>query len=319
MKVSALLARRSGRIAVGATAALALTTGIAYASMSGGSGTIYACALNNVGTIRLIDPSKSGLAGRCSSIEKPVSWNQKGQPGSAGPKGDKGDPGPAGAKGETGAAGAPGAKGDPGPKGDTGAQGETGAPGAPGAKGDTGATGAKGETGAQGATGEKGDTGAQGAAGAPGAKGDTGAQGAAGAPGAKGDTGAQGAAGAAGAKGDTGAQGPAGLSGYQIVTAATGIPAGVAIVGTLPCPAGKKATGGGWTTTDNDFQVQVIGSGPTADGGAWTGGMYNAGTLTQQLTLTVMCITAPGSSEAAAQSKRAEQPVFTVVDRGAAR
>jgi hypothetical protein len=303
MKVSALLARRSGRIAVGATAALALTTGIAYASMSGGSGTIYACALNNVGTIRLIDPSKSGLAGRCSSVEKPVSWNQKGQPGSAGPKGD---PGPAGAKGDTGAAGAPGAKGDPGPKGDTGAQGETGAPGA------------KGDTGAQGAAGEKGDKGDTGAQGATGAKGDTGAQGAAGAPGAKGDKGDTGAQGAPGAKGDTGAQGPPGLPGYQIVTAATGIPAGVEIVGTLPCPAGKKATGGGWTTTDNDFQVQVIGSGPTADGGAWTGGMYNTGTLTQQLTLSVMCITAPGSSSEQAQSRRAEEPVFTVVDRSSA-
>lgn len=49
--------------------------------------------------------------------------------------------------------------------------------------------------------------------------------------------------------------------------------------------------GGGWTTTDNNFQVTVVGSGPTPDGTGWTGGMYNSGTLTQQLTLSVICIT----------------------------
>ena len=63
------------------------------------------------------------------------------------------------------------------------------------------------------------------------------------------------------------------------MTASTGIPAGVEIVGTLPCPSGKRPVGGGWTTTDNNFQVTVIGSGPTSDTTGWTGGMYNSGTL----------------------------------------
>jgi hypothetical protein len=247
-----LLARRSGRVMGSTGAALAITAGIAYAAIPDSGGTIYACSLNHVGTIRLIDPAKSGLQGRCSSLETQVSWNQKGQPGAAG------------------------AKGDPGPKGDTGA------------------------TGAAGDKGDKGDTGAAGAAGAAGAKGDKGDPGAAG---AKGDTGATGATGAAGANG---------ASGYQIVTAATGIPGGIEIIGTLACPAGKRATGGGWTTTDNDYRVNVIGSGPTADGGAWTGGMYNTGTLTAQVTLTAICITVPGSSPQAL-ARTAEGPVFTEV------
>jgi hypothetical protein len=233
-----LLGRRSGRVALGAAAAMAVTAGIAYASIPGASGTIYACALNNVGTIRLIDPSKSGLRGRCTHSETAVSWNQKGQPGSPGPKGDTGAPGAPGAKGDTGA---PGAKGDPGPQGE---------PGAPGAKGDTGAPGANG------------------------------------------------------------------VSGYQVVTASTQIAAGTEIVGTIPCPAGKQATGGGWTTGDNAADVNVVGSGPTSDGVAWTGGMFNSGTTSHSLTLSVICITAPTASPAQALSRTAEAPVFRTVERG---
>ena len=54
---------------------------------------ITACKLNNVGTIRLIDPSRSGLAGNCSNLETEISWNQKGPAGATGPKGDTGDVG----------------------------------------------------------------------------------------------------------------------------------------------------------------------------------------------------------------------------------
>jgi hypothetical protein len=103
------------------------------------------------------------------------------------------------------------------------------------------------------------------------------------------------------------------VSGYQVVQAATGIPAGIEIVGTLPCPPGKKATGGGWTTTDNNYQVVVVGSGPTNDGSGWTGGMYNSGTLTAQLTLTALCISAPGARPDSAQGPA---PVFATVAPG---
>ncbi len=310
MSVRALLSTRRGRIAVGAAAALAISGGVAYATGSGGSGVITACELNNVGTIRLIEPGRPGLKGHCSNIETQVTWNQKGQPGV---KGDKGDPGAPGAKGDPGAPGANGDPGAPGAKGDPGAPGAKGDPGAPGAKGDTGDPGAKGDTGATGAIGPKGDKGDQGPAGAPGAKGDTGAQGA---PGAKGDTGAPGAPGAPGAKGDKGDPGAPGVSGYQVVSASTEIGAGVEITGALFCPGGKRATGGGWTTADSNFHVNVIGSGPNADGTAWIGGMYNTGTTSATLTLTVLCITAdtPSPQPLAAAQERSG-PVFTVAER----
>src|SRR3954469_9261086 len=192
VRVRALFTTRRGQVLVATTAALAVSGGIAYATGSGGSDVITAGELNNVGTIRLIEPGKSGLKGHCSNIETQVTWNQKGVPGEQGPKGDKGDPGAAGAKGDKGDPGAPGAKGDTGAMGAKGDPGEPGAPGAKGDKGDTGATGAKGDqeaAGAPGAKGDKGDTGAPGAPGGKGDKGDTGA------PGAKGDTGAPGAAG----------------------------------------------------------------------------------------------------------------------------
>src|SRR5215475_6212769 len=121
--------RRSRRIAIGVGATMALSAGIAYAT-GGGGNVIYACKLKSVGTVRLIEPGRSGLQGRCSSRETAVTWNQKGQPGAAGAKGDTGATGAQGLKGDTGATGAQGLKGD------------TGATGAQGLKGDTGATGA---------------------------------------------------------------------------------------------------------------------------------------------------------------------------------
>jgi hypothetical protein len=127
--------------------------------------------------------------------------------------------------------------------------------------------------------------GAVGPQGPQGSKGDPGASGPAGPPGPKGDTGSQGIA---GTQGNPGANG---VSGYEIVTASTPIGPGIEVLGTLPCPSGKKAVGGGWTTTENSLSVNVIGSAPTSDGGAWTGAMYNTGTSTPTLTLTAICVT----------------------------
>jgi hypothetical protein len=114
------LARRTRRIALGTGAVVVVSAGIAYAATSGGTDVISACKLNSVGTIRLIDPSRSGLAGNCSNLETEISWNQKGPAGPAGPKGDTG---------------APGEKGDKGDKGDTGATGAAGPAGANGVSG----------------------------------------------------------------------------------------------------------------------------------------------------------------------------------------
>jgi hypothetical protein len=131
--------------------------GIAYASMP--DQTIHACVLNGVGTVRLIEPGRSGLQGHCTKFERETSWNKQGQTGAQGPKGDPGPPGPKGDPGPAGADGAPGAKGD---KGDPGAPGEKGDKGDPGAPGADGGPGAKGDKGDPGAPGAKGDTGPQG-------------------------------------------------------------------------------------------------------------------------------------------------------------
>lgn len=48
--MNSLVGRRSGRVGLGVVAALAVTGGIAYASIPDGDGTLHACVLKNVGT-----------------------------------------------------------------------------------------------------------------------------------------------------------------------------------------------------------------------------------------------------------------------------
>jgi hypothetical protein len=115
------LSLRAVMVGVGA---LAVAGGIAYASIPDSNGTYHACMLSGVGTIRIIDPSKSGLLGHCASrLETEITWSQAGTPGPAGAQGPKGDPG---ATGATGATGAQGAAGPVGPQGDQGPAGPTG-------------------------------------------------------------------------------------------------------------------------------------------------------------------------------------------------
>jgi hypothetical protein len=103
--------------------------------------------------------------------------------------------------------------------------------------------------------------------------------------------------------------------GYQKIDASTTIGPGQAITGFLPCPAGKRPTGGGWTTTENDFQVKIFGSGPDVNNTGWAGGMHNQGTTTRTLTLTVYCVTVPTSPAMLSTAKQpAERQVFTVVE-----
>jgi hypothetical protein len=117
--------------------------GVAWATIPGDNQVYSACMLKATGTIRLIDTSlpANNLLGHCLSIEKPIAWNQKGDPGPAGargPAGAAGAKGDAGAPGTNGTAGTQGPKGDPclatdpacrGPKGDTGDVGPAGPPG----------------------------------------------------------------------------------------------------------------------------------------------------------------------------------------------
>jgi hypothetical protein len=130
----ARLARRPVLIAV-AVAGLAVTgAGVAYASIPDSGQTYTGCMLDNVGTLRLIDPSLGGNnpMGHCFGRETQVTWDQKGQPGAPGPTGPAGPAGPTGATGPTGPAGLTGAAGPSGPAGPPGPSGPKGDPGAPG-------------------------------------------------------------------------------------------------------------------------------------------------------------------------------------------
>ena len=88
MHIDFQLSRRGVMVLVGALVLLA-AAGAAYATIPDGGGVYTACRLNGVGTIRLIDPSgpSSSLLSHCTSIETQITWNQKGQPGAAGPPG----------------------------------------------------------------------------------------------------------------------------------------------------------------------------------------------------------------------------------------
>jgi hypothetical protein len=229
-----LTRKRAGLVAV--VAALAVTGGVAYATIPGGGGVYSACMLNSTGLIRLIDTSlpPSSPLSHCYSNETLVSWNQSGPPGG---KGDRGPTGPQGSKGAQGPTGAPGVRGPSGPAGANGLKGATGAQGVRGPSGSVGATGLRGLTGvdgedgqdgqdgqdgARGPTGTPGAQGPTGAMGPTGARGPTGAQGATGATGVDGPRGPTGARGATGARGVDGSRGPTGARGVDGVSGPTG-------------------------------------------------------------------------------------------------
>src|SRR3954468_13783196 len=95
----AFLGGRIRRVVFAAGAVLAVSAGLAYASIPEVDGSFHACVNNGTGAVRLIDPSASGSLGHCLGNENQVSWNKKGQDGA------KGAPGAQGDKGATGAAG----------------------------------------------------------------------------------------------------------------------------------------------------------------------------------------------------------------------
>src|SRR4051812_8005360 len=134
-------------LVLGAAAAVALGTGVAFAAIPDSGGVIHACYNKTNGKLRVADATNPKLGSCLASRETALDWNKQGEPGAQGPKGDKGDPG---AQGPAGVAGAKGDTGAAGPQGATGPKGDTGAAGATGATGATGAQGPKGDTGAQG-------------------------------------------------------------------------------------------------------------------------------------------------------------------------
>jgi hypothetical protein len=102
------------------------------------------------------------------------------------------------------------------------------------------------------------------------------------------------------------------VSDYQLLTASTDVAANVNVYGTVDCPAGKKAVGGGWTTATVSTDVVIDASGPSSGGGGWTGAMSNKGTVTVHATLTAICMTV-GAARPAPSAGVVDGPVLHLV------
>jgi hypothetical protein len=297
-------------VVLGAAAAVALATGVAFGAIPDSGGVIHGCYNKTNGKLRVADATNPKL-GDCVGSETALDWNKQGVQG---PQGVPGAQGPKGDRGDTGAAGPQGIPGAQGPKGDTGAtgaagpQGLKGDKGDTGPKGDTGATGPAGATGAQGPKGDKGDTGPQGP------KGDTGAQGPQGAQGPKGDTGA------VGPQGATGPQGPAGdgsaVAGYQVISSTLDIPNTYIGGANIGCPPGKAAVGGGWDSSSQPggWHAFTLQSHPSSSGDAWLATIENDTGATLHATAYAACVSvaAAGSPQPARRAGLARKPVFTL-------
>jgi hypothetical protein len=119
-----------------------------------------------------------------------------------------------------------------------------------------------------------------------GERGPAGPAGSAGPRGAAGSTGARGPRGLTGA---TGPQGPSGgVAGWQRVRRNIVLPGPGANTEAIPCPAGKKAVGGGFEVTS--FQVDIEVSYPTSDGAHWIVAARNRGNAPWTLPAYAVCM-----------------------------
>jgi hypothetical protein len=149
--MTGILKKNGRRVIVGAIVICLGAATTAWAMVPDQNGQIQACYLKVGGVLRVVDTANGQ---KCSTtLETPIAWNQKGEPGAPGPTGSKGDAGAIGPQGEPGPAGP---RGESGPQGETGPQGEIGRSGP---QGDTGAEGPQGDTGPEGPQGPKGDPG----------------------------------------------------------------------------------------------------------------------------------------------------------------
>jgi Collagen triple helix repeat (20 copies) len=132
--------------------------------------------------------------------------------------------------------------------------------------------------------------GASGLAGPLGPKGERGEQGAAGPTGPKGAPGAKGATGPAGTPGPPGPRGPSGISGWQyVVSPGIDVPKGTRQDDTALCPSGKKAVGGGVSTSLELAEVRQ--SAPLDYGRGWAGTVahQSINTLPDRMYVWVIC------------------------------
>jgi collagen triple helix repeat protein len=98
-------------------------TGVAWTSIPDSSGAIHACYQENVGNLRVIDPSAGDA---CRNSEQSLTWNQTGPQGAQGQQGVPGAPGAPGPQGAPGPAGPAGPAGPQGPSGPPGPAGLSG-------------------------------------------------------------------------------------------------------------------------------------------------------------------------------------------------
>ena len=122
-------------------------------------------------------------------------------------------------------------------------------------------------------------TGQRGPAGAQGPRGERGAQGPVGPIGATGPKGETGPAGPAGAQGPAGPPGPSRISGweYRVSSPGISIPPNDADFGQVTCPDGKKALGGGASSTN--LRAYVSSSAPLDGGTGWAVGYHNTSSV----------------------------------------
>lgn len=118
--------------------------------------------------------------------------------------------------------------------------------------------------------------------------------------GATGATGATGPQGPAGPQGTAGPQGPSGLAGVEAVSGdPVSLPTGAANNGSIECPAGKVAIGGGVAQTNAGgvavlstagTNISLVRSSPSSPT-RWTAGVENTGTTDRFFKVTVICAT----------------------------
>lgn len=92
-------AKKRALTTAGAVLGVVIVSGAtASASIPSSSGTIYGCYAKTNGATRIIDPARQ----KCSGMENPISWNQRGPRGPQGPQGPQGDTGSPGVAGVSG-------------------------------------------------------------------------------------------------------------------------------------------------------------------------------------------------------------------------
>jgi hypothetical protein len=205
---------------VGALAASLLAVG-GVATASSAAGEVHACVHKKSRYARIVNPTT-----KCRKTEERILIGGESttvQQNGSGPQGPQGPQGPKGETGPAGPAGPQGKQGIQGPKGDTGPQGKQGEQGVPGKNGEDGKDGKDGLPGKDGKDGKDGVTGHKGE---------------------KGDTGP------AGPQGPEGDEGPKGEPG-SIKNVAVYSNSFSGKSGSVDCPQGKVATGGGFSGASN--------------------------------------------------------------------